>query len=112
MGLEFTKKHNNFLLEETQPNGQKRIVSAFVNLAFVFDPSGSVLHKFGEDIAMQRFFLETRNAYLHMGFTAQANSIVLISSDIWPIDLVNKFINKPGFITQWYREQDIKFKET
>jgi hypothetical protein len=105
MSLKFSKKHKNFLLEDIDETGKTKIVSAFVNLAFVFDSSCGVIHKFGEESAMQKYITESKDSFLRMGFRNEANNLTLISSEIWPLDIINKFISKPGFLDSWYKEQ-------
>lgn len=111
MALKFSKKHNNFILEEVSADGRSQIVSAFVNLAFVFDSSCGVIHKFGEESVMQKYVAEAKDAYLRMGFNQQARDLTLISSERWPLDIINKFISTSGFLDKWFKEQQALMKK-
>lgn len=111
MALKFSKKHNNFILEDISADGKVQIVSAFVNLAFVFDASCGVIHKFGEESAMQKYVAEAKDAYLRMGFNQQARDLTMISSERWPLEIINKFISTTGYLDRWYKEQLVIMKK-
>jgi hypothetical protein len=102
--LQFTKKHNNFILSDVEGENS-RIVSAFVNLAFVFDISCGVIHKFGEEAAMQKYLTDSKEAYLRAGFNKQAKDLSVIYSERWSVDIINRFVNTQGFFRAWYGHQ-------
>lgn len=105
MQPKFKNVHGTIILYEVGDDGTERLISGFANLAFVFDKDGGVLHKYGENDKIEAYYKEVKQLYKVNGMKDMADNLVLVSSDKWPVDLIDKFLNCSGYIGKWYEEE-------
>jgi hypothetical protein len=109
----FKNIHGTIVLYDVdESTNNERLVTGFVSLAFCFDKDGGILHRWGEEDKIQAYFKEVQSLYLNKGLQGMADNLVIVSSDKWPLDLIDKFLGCSGYIGKWYDEELEKAKAT
>lgn len=108
--LKFKNLHGTVVLYEIDDKGSEKVLSGFADLGFCFDKDG-VLLKYGEADKVEAYYKEVRELYNTNGFTDMANDLVFVSSDKWPVEEIDKFINITGYIGLWYKREMEKAKQ-
>lgn len=109
--LKFKNLHGTVVLYEVSEDGEEHVLSGFASLGFCFDKDG-VLLKYGEADKIEAYYKEVRELYKLNGLEDMANDLIFVSSDKWPVEEIDKFINNTGYIGLWYKREMEKAKST
>lgn len=99
-GLHFRCEHGTLYLYRGDT-----MVTGYRELAFCFDADDGTRHKFGERDLVEQWHARTTQRFRDGGFAELADSLIVVSTDRWDLETINRFLDTTGYIGVWCREQ-------
>jgi len=105
-GLEFCKEGGSY---QVYLDGDLFYEADEIAIAVDFDPEykTSVAHKHGSEKDVSQWISKTREAFRSKGFNDYADRLIMISSDNWDLETLNRIWNCTGSINQFLKESGI-----
>lgn len=85
-----------------------RCMADTVAVAFsMLDENTTVMHKMGSPDTVKRWVEETQAKYRANGLDAEAQQLVVLESDDWDVDDLNKILHISGYIATFLKKSGV-----
>lgn len=104
----YEKKHGSFHYYTKYENCEPQLQFHTPEVAIAFDKRDFVLHKHGRKESVAKWAEEARAKYTEAGLDEIAQDIVVISSDKWKVEDLQRIINSSGYMRFWLKDNACK----
>jgi hypothetical protein len=85
-----------------------RCMTDSVAVAFsMLDEDTTVMHKMGKPDSVKRWVEETQQKYRDAGLEEDAKQLIVLESDKWDVEDLNKILHITGYIAAFLKKSDI-----